>query len=84
MHIFDPKLLVDTLPTDPFVFNKAVFEGEREVTQTALFALMNLLDVPGKVTFCKAFSTKIALDLDRLGLVLSHGSGLVLSPGRFD
>ena len=48
------------------MINKAVSEGEREATQTTLFALMNLLDVLGKVTFCKAFSTELALDLDRL------------------
>ena len=57
------------------MINKAVSEGEREATPPALFALMNLLDVLGKVTLCKVFSTELALDLDRLSLILS--------PGRF-
>ena len=58
------------------MINKAVSEGEREATPPALFALMNLLDVLGKVTFGKAFSAELALDLNRLSLIPS--------PGRFN
>ena len=57
------------------MIEKAMLEGEGLFTPPALFALMNLPDVLGKIILGEAFPAVLALDLDRLRFTRS--------PGRF-